>query len=313
MRALDEMNQLQVMDDVGTVGDRQQRRRRQPQQVRERAPPRPATRSATDQDDGAERSRNRDGRRDASDHRDDTERPRGTSASPAASTQVARRHHRDRRGDERGDECFRSDAPGGHRHRRSGLVADGGSASSAAAAIAPMTRAPGSPAARSAPIDRVGVARRDDEDQADAHVERAQHVFAAGPRRRARASGRAAAPPTSRGGRPRRCRRGSTRGRLSVMPPPVMCAMPLIAAASSSSGRMTGRYERCGASSASATVVPSSGTRSCTPSFRAARTRSCAPASSRWCAGRTTAGRSARRPARCRGRRSADRARRRRR
>ena len=59
-----------------------------------------------------------------------------------------------------------------------------------------------------------------------------------------------------------------------------------------------GRYERCGASSASATVTPSSGQRDRTPS-PATRRRCGARASSRWCAGRRTAGRSGRRPARC--------------
>ena len=51
---------------------------------------------------------------------------------------------------------------------------------------------------------------------------------------------------------------GSTRGRLSVMPPPVMCAMPLIRPPPSS-GRTSGRYDRCGSSSASPTVRPSAG------------------------------------------------------
>ena len=46
---------------------------------------------------------------------------------------------------------------------------------------------------------------------------------------------------------------GSTRGRFSVIPPPVMWAMPLIAP-DGSSGRMIGRYERCGTSSASPMV-----------------------------------------------------------
>ena len=52
---------------------------------------------------------------------------------------------------------------------------------------------------------------------------------------------------------------GSTRGRLSVMPPPVMCAIPLMRPPSSN-GRMNGKYERCGSSSASPTVRDSSGT-----------------------------------------------------
>ncbi len=43
---------------------------------------------------------------------------------------------------------------------------------------------------------------------------------------------------------------GRMRGRFSVMPPPVMCAIPLIAP-DASSGRITGRYVRCGISSAS--------------------------------------------------------------
>ena len=43
---------------------------------------------------------------------------------------------------------------------------------------------------------------------------------------------------------------GSTRGRFSVMPPPVMCAIPFTRPASSN-GRTACRYDRCGASSAS--------------------------------------------------------------
>src|SRR5690242_5517722 len=52
---------------------------------------------------------------------------------------------------------------------------------------------------------------------------------------------------------------GRMRGRLSVIPPPVMCASPLTHARSKS-GSIDRRYERFGASSASPTVASSSGT-----------------------------------------------------
>src|SRR5258706_1352478 len=52
---------------------------------------------------------------------------------------------------------------------------------------------------------------------------------------------------------------GSTRGRLSVIPPPVMCAIAFMRPASSK-GLMNGKYDRCGSSSGSPTVRDSSGT-----------------------------------------------------
>ena len=82
---------------------------------------------------------------------------------------------------------------------------------------------------------------------------------------------------------------GSIRGRFSVMPPPVMCAMPFTSPASSS-GDIARRYERCGASSASPIVVPSSGASS-RATDRDCRTTPGAPANIRWCADPTTADR----------------------
>ena len=103
-----------------------------------------------------------------------------------------------------------------------------------------------------APIDRRSSRRRradrcmthrhrpapTDDDEADAHVERPQHVVVrhlAGLLQpledRRHVPGRAIDHRT-------RCRRGRMRGRFSVMPPPVMCAMPLIAP-DASSGRIT--------------------------------------------------------------------------
>ena len=104
-------------------------------------------------------------------------------------------------------------------------------------------------------LPRIGAAR---DDQADAHVERPPHVILGhvarslqpledgGTRHRER-SMRAAVPA------------GRIRGRLSVMPPPVMCAIPLMRP-DGRSGRMSGRYERCGSSRAAPTVAPSSAT-----------------------------------------------------
>ena len=137
-----------------------------------------------------------------------------------------------------------------------------------------------------------------DDDQADAHVERAEHLVARDARRAAAAAGRAAARPTRADRSRPRSPSGRMRGRFSVMPPPVMCAMPLTSPRSSSGrtsaqirpvrreqrvadGRAELRHERVGAAA------------------RHARTARGARASSRWCAGRTTAGRSARRRARC--------------
>ena len=58
---------------------------------------------------------------------------------------------------------------------------------------------------------------------------------------------------------------GRMRGRFSVMPPPVMCAIPLIVP-DGSSGRITGRYVRCGVSSASPIDVVEPGKRDRTSS-----------------------------------------------
>ena len=52
---------------------------------------------------------------------------------------------------------------------------------------------------------------------------------------------------------------GSMRGRLSVIPPPVMCAMPLMRPLVTEQGPTTRRYERCGTRSASPIERPSSG------------------------------------------------------
>ena len=153
-----------------------------------------------------------------------------------------------------------------------------------------MTHRAGSPAAAQR-IDerRARRIRRAHDDQPDAHVERPQHVVvghAAGPLQ----------PLEERRHPPRRasiarvrCPAGSMRGRLSVMPPPVMCAMPLMQPGRRAAAGSTDRYERCGASSASPIVRPSSGTTRRRRSSPATRTRSGARASSRWCAGRTRA------------------------
>ena len=98
---------------------------------------------------------------------------------------------------------------------------------------------------------------------------------------------------------------GSTRGRFSVMPPPVMWAIPLIAP-DASSGRTVARYERCGVSSASPIVRSAShGTPDLT-SGRPVRTRSAGPTSSRWCGVPTKGCRSARLRRRSACRRSTD-------
>ena len=67
----------------------------------------------------------------------------------------------------------------------------------------------------------------------------------------------------------------------------------------------TGRYERCGDEQRLADRSPELRDTCVRARARPTRTRSAAPASSRWCAGPTTAGRSARRPARSSCRRSA--------
>ena len=86
------------------------------------------------------------------------------------------------------------------------------------------------------------------------------------------------------------------RGRFSVMPPPVMCAMPLIRSASSS-GRTAGRYDRCGRQEHVAHRAAQLGDIGVRVEARTTRRTPGAPANTRWCAGRTTADRAARRPA----------------
>ena len=95
----------------------------------------------------------------------------------------------------------------------------------------------------------------------------------------------------------RRSLPAASRGRFSVMPPPVMCAMPFDEPGVEQRPQRRAGSDRCGASSASPTVAPSSGTNGVGASARRRRTARGAPASSRSCAGRPTAGRSARRPA----------------
>ena len=84
------------------------------------------------------------------------------------------------------------------------------------------------------------------------------------------------------------------RGRFSVMPPPVMCARPFTSPASSS-GRTTGRYDRCTRSSSSPMVHPSSSTTRVGGEAEAARRRWRGRGSSRWCAGPSSAARAGRR------------------
>ena len=154
----------------------------------------------------------------------------------------------------------------------------------------------GSPAAASASQHRAHASRRARDDQADAHVERPQHVVVR------HAAGllqpledrRDAATPRDRS---TALRAGRQDARQVVGDPAAgdvrhaLDQRPTRAAAGS-----TGRYERCGASSASPIVAPSSGHARVARRARRRRTRSAAPASSRWCAGRTTAGRSATSP-----------------
>ena len=98
-----------------------------------------------------------------------------------------------------------------------------------------------SAAARARRARRAG---RGDENQSDAHVERAEHLRRRRCRRRAGATRTRAAPSSSPGRVRSRSPSGSMRGRFSAMPPPVMCAMPLIQPRVEERP-MTGRYDRC--------------------------------------------------------------------
>ena len=276
MRSLDHVDQLQVMDDVGAVGDRGA------------ATATPATRlaetsRATTHRERAERPAGASLRRQAARHGDERQtRPPAAAASarawtamtgrPIASSGSRRPSPPTHAADERGDEGFWSDAPGVAGTGGSALVADGRGLPGGAAAISPMTRAPVSPAAASAAISPSASAGGDGENQADAHVERAQHVFAAAPHPRAGATERAAARPTI-----------PIRTTASV--PVGQHARQVVGDAAagdvrhaldrrrrSSSGRIDRQVDRCGASSASPTVAPSSGTRSWTPSPRRSNT-----------------------------------------
>ena len=138
------------------------------------------------------------------------------------------------------------------------------------ATTSPMTRASRPPRAASSPMQRLGMLAGRHDDEPDAHVERPHHVvLGTSPLccSHRKSGGTSQAPGRRRAAVP--C--GSTRGRLSVMPPPVMCAMPLMRPASSS-GRISGRYERCGSSSASPTVRASSGTCESTVKPRCSKT-----------------------------------------
>ena len=151
--------------------------------------------------------------------------------------------------------------------------------------------------ARAASIDRyrIAVAAHDD-DQADAHVERAEHLVV-GDAAALCSSRTSAAPSTLRRSISAAQPSGRMRGRFSVIPPPVMCAMPLTSAALEQRAHDTADTIGAARAAPRRPSCPSSGT-TCRASSRARRTTLAARANSRWCAGRPTAARSARRPAR---------------
>ena len=126
----------------------------------------------------------------------------------------------------------------------------------------PIATAPGSPAAASIISAAILVRLRADDHHPDPHVERAQHVVSGTwpvLLEQRKSAGRVHA---SRSNATGCVPAGKMRGRLSVIPPPVMCAMPLIRPAIEQRTQ-TGRYERCGASSASPTVDAELAARAC--------------------------------------------------
>ena len=143
-----------------------------------------------------------------------------------------------------------------------------------------------------------------DDDQADAHVERAQHLVVGDVAALAAAAGRAAAP--------------STRRRSIAAPQPVrQDARQVVGDAAA--GDVRHALDEPARRAAAASTAGTSDAARAAPRRRSRRARArsvssvqpsdvehdrAARASSRWCAARTTAGRSARRRARCAGRRS---------
>ena len=105
---------------------------------------------------------------------------------------------------------------------------------------------------------------------------------------RAAATGTAAAPSSCRGQVRSRGRRAASRGRFSVMPPPVMCAMPLIQPRSSS-GPIDRQIRPVRAQERVADRLAELRPRGCRRRAPARRTRSGARANTRSCAGPTTA------------------------
>ena len=153
MRPLDHVDEQQVMDEVGAVGDRQQGRRRKPEEIRERSRRRALGTGRSIREPAGSALAEREEGRDRAGARGEGQQRRVERETEGVG-QVAGRHHRADARDESGDQRFGSDAPDGPATMRSGLVADGGRRRPGADAIRPMTRAPGSPAARSAPIAR---------------------------------------------------------------------------------------------------------------------------------------------------------------
>ena len=157
------------------------------------------------------------------------------------------------------------------------------------ATTAPMTCTVFAGLRAAAADDAAASASAHGDDQPDAHVERAEHVVERHAARACRATRRAAAPATT----PRRTSAavpsGRMRGRLSVMPPPVMCAMPLTQAGRRAAAASRAGSERCGAQQRLADRLAELGDVAVDRQAERARRRSAAPASSRWCAGRPTA------------------------
>ena len=162
---------------------------------------------------------------------------------------------------------------------------------------APITAAV-SPEARSVRERRIDVGRRHHDDHADAAVEGAVHLG-----QRDLAGRRAASRTPASRGQLLRCSTtsrpsGSTRGMLSVRPPPVMCAKPFTAP---SARARASTSRRCAWARAAGRTAPCRRPGSCRSRRRP--TRACGSANSRSSAGRTKPGRSRRRPPRSSSRR----------
>ena len=160
-------------------------------------------------------------------------------------------------------------------------------------------------ARRAASTTRARDPRAAHDDQADAHVERAEHLVASrSPPRCCNAAETAAAPSTRAGSIAARAALRQHARQILGDAAAGDVRHALDAAARRAAAATARRYDRCGASSASPTRRAELRHERVGRQARPRRTARAAPANSRWCAGRPTAGRSARRPARSRARRS---------